>query len=212
MLTQGFHEDAPVADVAAVLDDAGILALAASITRAKASRLVQEFGSLGAVVAAPVSRLIASGLTSRMADRVKVISSAVQRVLLGEIKGRDQFSNYQAVLDYLRASMAFESVEQFRVLYLDKRNCLICDEVLGVGTVDHTPVYPREVAKRCLEVNACAIILSHNHPSGDTTPSHADIVMTKTLAETLKVFGIPVHDHIIVARDGHTSFKAAKLI
>jgi len=108
--------------------------------------------------------------------------------------------------------MAFESVEQFRVLYLDKRNCLICDEVLGVGTVDHTPVYPREVAKRCLEVNACAIILSHNHPSGDTTPSHADIVMTKTLAETLKVFGIPVHDHIIVARDGHTSFKAAKLI
>ncbi|HEY8273443.1 MAG TPA: DNA repair protein RadC, partial [Pseudolabrys sp.] len=115
-------------------------------------------------------------------------------------------------LDYCRAAMAFEPVEQVRILFLDKKNLLIADEVQGSGTVDHTPVYPREVVKRALELSATALILVHNHPSGDPTPSHADIEMTRTIVEVAKPLGIAVHDHIIVGRDGHASFKGLKLV
>jgi len=108
--------------------------------------------------------------------------------------------------------MAFADKERFRVLFLDKRNQLIADEVQGVGTVDHTPVYPREVVKRALELSATAVILVHNHPSGDPTPSRADIDMTKQIVEVAKPLGISVHDHIIVGRSGHVSFKSLKLI
>jgi DNA repair protein RadC len=108
--------------------------------------------------------------------------------------------------------MAYEKIEQFRILFLDKRNQLIADEVQQSGTVDHTPVYPREVVKRALELSATAIILVHNHPSGDPTPSTADITMTKSVVDIAKPLGIAVHDHIIVGRSGHVSFKSLKLI
>ena len=108
--------------------------------------------------------------------------------------------------------MAFENKEQFRVLFLDKRNQLIADEVQQTGTVDHTPVYPREVVKRALELSATAIILVHNHPSGDPTPSRADIEMTKAIIEVAKPLGIAVHDHLIVGKQGHASLKGLKLI
>jgi DNA repair protein RadC len=121
-------------------------------------------------------------------------------------------SSWSAVLDYCRTAMAFEDKEQFRILFLDKRNQLIADEVQQTGTVDHTPVYPREVVKRALELSATAIILVHNHPSGDPTPSRADIQMTHSIVETAKPLGISVHDHIIVGKDGHASLKGLKLI
>jgi DNA repair protein RadC len=116
------------------------------------------------------------------------------------------------VLDYCRSVQAFSDREQFRVLFLDKRNQLIADEIQQTGTVDHTPVYPREVVKRALELSATAIILVHNHPGGDPTPSHADIDMTKRIIEIAHGLGIEVHDHIIVGRDGHASLKGLKLI
>jgi DNA repair protein RadC len=116
------------------------------------------------------------------------------------------------VIDYCRTGMAFADKEQFRVLFLDKRNQLIADEVQQTGTVDHTPVYPREVIKRALELSSTAIILVHNHPSGDPTPSQADITMTKAIVDIAKPLGISVHDHIIVGKNGHASLKGMKLI
>ncbi len=121
-------------------------------------------------------------------------------------------SSWSAVIDYCRTSMAFADKEQFRVLFLDKRNQLIADEVQQKGTVDHTPVYPREVVKRALELSATAIVLVHNHPSGDPTPSRADIQMTMTIIEVARPLGIEVHDHIIVGKDGHVSLKGMRLI
>jgi DNA repair protein RadC len=128
------------------------------------------------------------------------------------VKKRTALSSWSAVLDYCRTSMAFADKEQFRVLFLDKRNQVIADEVQQTGTVDHTPVYPREVIKRALELSATALILVHNHPSGDPTPSRADIQMTQAIVEIAKPLGISVHDHIIVGKDGHTSLKGLKLI
>jgi DNA repair protein RadC len=121
-------------------------------------------------------------------------------------------SSWTAVLDYCRTAMAFAEREQFRILFLDKRNQLIVDEVQQVGTVDHTPVYPREVVKRALELSATAVILVHNHPSGDPTPSRADIDMTRQIAEVAKPLGVAVHDHIIVGRNGHASLKGLGLM
>ncbi len=125
---------------------------------------------------------------------------------------RTVLGSWSSVIDYCRASMAFAQVEQFRILFLDKRNSLIADEVQQTGTVDHTPVYPREVLKRALEVSASAIILVHNHPSGDPTPSQADIRMTREIADIGRPLGVLVHDHIIVGRNGHASLKGLKLI
>jgi DNA repair protein RadC len=116
------------------------------------------------------------------------------------------------VLDYCRTAQAFADREQFRVLFLDKRNQLIADEVQQTGTVDHAPVYPREVVKRALELSATAMVLVHNHPSGDPTPSHADVQMTQQIIAVAQPFGISVHDHIIVGKEGHASLKGLKLI
>ena len=128
-----------------------------------------------------------------------------------QVKKRAVLSSWPAVLDYCRAAQAFADKEQFRILFLDKRNQLIADELQQTGTVDHTPVYPREVVKRALELSATAIILVHNHPSGDPTPSRADIQMTKAIIDVAKPLGI-VHDHIIVGKEGHASLKGLKLI
>jgi DNA repair protein RadC len=132
--------------------------------------------------------------------------------LKGEIAARQVLASWQQVIDYCHAAMAFETREQFRILFLDKRNVLIADEVQQTGTVDHTPVYPREVMRRALELSASALILVHNHPSGDPTPSRADIDMTRTIVETGKPLGIVVHDHIIIGRQGHASLRGLQLM
>ena len=143
---------------------------------------------------------------------IKLIAAAAQRVAKGGIKQRTVLSSWSAVIDYCRTAMAFADREQFRILFLDKRNQLIADEVQQVGTIDHTPVYPREVVKRALELSSSAIILVHNHPSGDPMPSQADIQMTKSIVDVAATLGIGVHDHIIVGKNGHASFKGLKLM
>ena len=140
------------------------------------------------------------------------VRAAALRILHGKIKDRPTLSSWSAVLDYLRAAMAFEPREQLRVLFLDKRNHLIADELHQHGTIDHTPVYPREVVRRALELGATALVLVHNHPSGDPTPSRSDTEMTKSIIEACGVFGIAMHDHVIIAKGGHSSLKALGLI
>jgi DNA repair protein RadC len=143
---------------------------------------------------------------------LKIVQAAASRLLRGAIKKRPVLSSWSAVLDYCRTAQAFADREEFRILFLDKRNQLIADEVQQTGTVDHTPVYPREVVKRALELSATAIVLVHNHPGGDPTPSRADIDMTKQVVDVARGLGIAVHDHIIVGKQGHASLKGLKLI
>ena len=140
------------------------------------------------------------------------MEAAAHQLARGQVQKRTVLSSWSNVLDYCRTAMAFADKEQLRVLFLDKRNRLIADELQQEGTVDHTPVYPREVVKRALELSATAVILVHNHPSGDPTPSQADIEMTRVIVEVAKPLGISVHDHIIVGKEGHASFKGLKLI
>ena len=130
----------------------------------------------------------------------------------GQVTKRAALSSWTAVIDYVRAAQAFAEKEQFRILFLDKKNQVIADEVQQEGTVDHTPVYPREVVKRALELSATALILVHNHPSGDPTPSQADVEMTRQVAQVARTLGIQVLDHVIVGKDGHASLKGLKLI
>jgi DNA repair protein RadC len=143
---------------------------------------------------------------------IKVVAAIASQSLRSEIQERTVLSSWTAVINYCTATMAHEKIEQFRILFLDKKNALIADEVQQTGTIDHTPVYPREVIKRALEVSASAIILVHNHPSGDPTPSQADIDMTRTIIESAAPMGIVVHDHIIVGKMGHASLKGLQLI
>jgi len=143
---------------------------------------------------------------------LKLIKTAAERLVKIQIQSRPTLSSWSGVLDYLRLAQGYEAREQFRILFLDKKNHLIADEVQGHGTVDHTPVYVREVVKRALELSATAIILVHNHPSGDTTPSRADIDVTKQIIDAAKPLGVSVHDHVIVGRNGHASLKALRLI
>ena len=178
-----------------------------------AKKLIETFGSFSEAVSAPVARLAEiKGLGPAAITELKVVQAAASRLARGEVKRRKVLSSWSSVLDYCRTAQAFAEKEQFRVLFLDKRNQLIADEVQQTGTVDHTPVYPREVVKRALELSATAIILVHNHPSGDPTPSRADIQMTQQIVEVAKPLGISVHDHIIVGKEGHASFKGLKLI
>jgi DNA repair protein RadC len=178
-----------------------------------AKALLKAFGSFAEVIAAPAARLgEVPGVGDAVIAELKVVQAAARRFVRGELKDRRVLSSWSAVLDYCRTAQAFADKEQFRVLFLDKRNQLIADETQAVGTVDHTPVYPREVVKRALELAATAVILVHNHPSGDPTPSAADIQMTQAIVEAARPFGISVHDHIIVGRDGHASLKALKLM
>ena len=172
-----------------------------------------HFGSLAEVIAAPAGRLgEVKGLGPTAAADIKLIHAAALSLTGSEMRRKTVLGSWSQVLDYCRAAMAFEEKEQFRLLFLDKKNQLIRDEVQQVGTVDHTPVYPREVVKRALELSSTAIILVHNHPSGDPTPSRADIDMTKTIIDIATPLGIQVHDHIIIARDGHASLKGLQLI
>jgi DNA repair protein RadC len=178
-----------------------------------AKNLITTFGSFAEVISAPIARLAeVKGLGTTAITELKIIHTAASRLARGQVRKRPVLSSWSNVIDYCRTTMAFAEKEQFRVLFLDKRNQLIVDEVQQTGTVDHTPVYPREVVKRALELSATALILVHNHPSGDPTPSGADIEMTRTIVEVAKPLGIEVHDHIIVGRDGHASLKSLKLI
>ena len=178
-----------------------------------AKDLIATFGSFAEAISAPVERLEKiAGLGPSAITQLKAVQAAATRLTRGEIKRRPVLSSWSAVLDYCRTSMAFAEKELFRILFLDKRNQMIADEVQQTGTVDHTPIYPREVVKRALELSATAIILVHNHPSGDPTPSRADIQMTQAIIEVARPLGIAVHDHIIVGKDGHASFRGLKLI
>jgi DNA repair protein RadC len=178
-----------------------------------AKALIARFGSFTEVLAAAPERLKeVPGVGDAVVTELKIVHAAGLRLIKGEISQRALLSSWSAVLDYCRAAMAFAEREQFRILFLDKKNGLIADEVQGIGTVDHTPVYPREVMKRALELGASAIILVHNHPSGDPTPSAADIDMTRRLIEAGDKLAVKVHDHIIIGRNGHASFRTLKLM
>jgi DNA repair protein RadC len=178
-----------------------------------AKTLIGKFGSFAETVHAPAARLReVDGLGEAAITEIKLIAAAASRVAKGQLKQRTVLSSWSAVIEYCRAAMAFADKEQFRILFLDKRNQLIADELQQVGTIDHTPVYPREVVKRALELSATAIIMVHNHPSGDPTPSQADIQMTKAIVDISAPLGISVHDHIIVGKNGHASLKGLRLI
>ncbi|OYW68175.1 MAG: hypothetical protein B7Z40_04050 [Bosea sp. 12-68-7] len=178
-----------------------------------AKELIARFGSFAEVLGAPAARLTeVNGIGEGVALDLKVVEAALQRMARGAVTRRTVLSSWSAVLDYCRTTMAFAEREQFRLLFLDKKNAVIADEVQQTGTVDHTPVYPREVIRRALELSASAIILVHNHPSGDPTPSAADVKMTRELVDIAKPLGIAIHDHVIVGRDGHASFRGLGLI
>jgi DNA repair protein RadC len=181
-------------------------------TKELAKALLKKFGSFAEVIHAPEARLREAGLKDAPVNQLKLIAAAADRIARGEIKRNVALSSWNEVIDYCRSSMAFADKEQFRLLFLDKKNQLIADEVQQTGTVDHTPVYPREVIKRALELSATALILVHNHPSGDPTPSQADIQMTKAIVDIAAPLGIAVHDHIIVGKGGHASLKGMRLI
>ena len=178
-----------------------------------AKALIARFGGFAEVLGAAPERLAeVDGIGETAALDIKIIAAAARRMARGEVAKRESLSSWKDVIDYCRTTIAFEDREEFHILFLDKRNGLIADEKQGHGTVDHTPVYPREVVKRALELSATAIILVHNHPSGDPTPSTADIRMTLDIAAIAKPLGIALHDHIIVGRQGHASFRGLKLI
>lgn len=182
-------------------------------TKPIAKRLLATFGTFAEVINAPPQRLLeVDGIGERAVDELKLIRAAAARLAKTEIRAKPGLSSWAAVVDYLRIAQAYDHIEQFRILFLDKKNNLIADEVQGRGTVDHTPVYVREVVKRALELHATALILVHNHPSGDTTPSRADIDMTKHIADAARPLGITIHDHVIVGRNGHASFRQLRLL
>lgn len=182
-------------------------------TKPIAKRLLARFKSFADVINAPPERLReVEGVGDRAIDELKLIRAAALRLMQGEILGRQVLDTWSTVLAYCRAAQGFDDRERFRILFLDKKNQLIADEVQQEGTVDHTPVYVREVVKRALELAASAIVLVHNHPSGDPSPSRADVDMTRLIVEVAKPLGIVVHDHIIVGRKGHASLKALKLL
>lgn len=182
-------------------------------TKPIAKLLIDRFGSFSEVLGAPPHLLREiDGLGPMAVTDLKVILAAAQRFSRDGIRKKHVLASWTELIDYCHSQMAFEDKEQFRILFLDKKNMLIADEVQQVGTVDHTPVYTREVIKRTLELSATAIILVHNHPSGDPTPSSADIAMTKAIIDVAAPLGITIHDHVIIGKSGHISLKAQKLI
>lgn len=182
-------------------------------TKPIAKDLLAKFGSLSAILgASPRELKQVKKVGEQVARDIKTVAAIMNRSLITDLRTRTLLSSWSAVIEYCTSAMAHETIEQFRILFLDKKNMLIADEIQQKGTIDHTPVYPREVVKRALELSASALILVHNHPSGDPTPSRADIDMTKTIIETCAPMGIVIHDHVIIGKDGHVSMKALQLI
>ncbi|MFN3515120.1 MAG: RadC family protein [Phenylobacterium sp.] len=177
-----------------------------------AKALIARFGSLPAVLAASIPELKSvPGVGEAVALDLKLLQETALRLSRAGVERRTVITSWSQLLDYVKLALAHEPREQFRVLFLDKKNQLIADEVMGHGTVDHAPVYPREVARRALELSASALILVHNHPSGDPTPSSADVAMTREIVEAARALRLTVHDHLVVGRDGVASFKALGL-
>ncbi|BCW88245.1 hypothetical protein sos41_13830 [Alphaproteobacteria bacterium SO-S41] len=182
-------------------------------TKPLAKTLIERFGSYEEVLAAPPERLRAiKGMSDGAVALLKTVEAAAIRLARKSVQTKPVISSWTALLDYCKAAIARAPVEQFRLLLLDRKNRLIEDAVMAEGTIDHTPVYPREIVKRALEAGASAMILVHNHPSGDPTPSRADIEMTKAIAAAAKPLGVAVHDHLVIGRGGHASFKELGLL
>jgi len=178
-----------------------------------AKALIARFGSFAEAIAAEPARLAeVEGMSQGAIAEFKIVEAGAKRFAKGVARKRLPVGSFSAVIDYCRTAMAFDAREEFRVLFLDRKNGLIADESQGVGTVDQTPVYPREVVRRALELSATAVILVHNHPSGDPTPSAQDVKMTLDIIAVAQPLGVAVHDHIIVGRDGHASLKGLRLI
>ena len=178
-----------------------------------AKALLRRFGSFAAVISAEQERLAeVRGIGESGIVALKTVQAAALRMMRDEVMERPILNAWDKVLAYCRASMGYGATEQFRVLFLNNKNVLIADEVQQTGTVDHTPVYPREVVKRALELGASAIVMVHNHPSGDPTPSKADIDMTRNVRDAGKALGVTLHDHVIVGREGYASLKSLGLI
>ena len=182
-------------------------------TKGMAKSMLARFGNLEGVLNAPAAELrTIKGIGPRVAESMTVLAAIHRRALEDRFREKTVLSSWKDVLTYLRAEMGFLHREQFRVLFLNKRNALIANEAMQEGTVDHAPAYPREVIRRAIELSATAVVLVHNHPSGDPTPSRADIQMTLQIIEAGKPLGIEVHDHIVMGRDGHASLKGLGLV
>jgi DNA repair protein RadC len=178
-----------------------------------AKDLLQKFGSVSAVLATSPERLMeVKGVGETAAAYIRATNLLLQHAAADQVKDRPVISNWAALLNYVSAKIKHEKTEQARVLYLDRKNKLIADELAGRGTVDHAPIYPREIAKRALELSASAVILVHNHPSGDPTPSRADVELTRDIERSLAPFEIKVHDHLVVGARETVSMKAKGLI
>ena len=178
-----------------------------------AHQLLDVFGDFNRVLSAPTSRLAeVKGVGDAVIDELKIVEAAAQRLARSRILQRHVISSWDAVLDYCHTTMAHRDTEQFRVLYLDRKNVLVADEAQAQGTVDHVPVYPREVVKRALELNASALILVHNHPSGDPTPSEADIAMTRQVQIAAEALGLTLHDHLVIGKSRELSFRSQGLL
>ncbi|MCC5962766.1 MAG: DNA repair protein RadC [Rhodobacteraceae bacterium] len=176
-------------------------------------QLIEEFGDLNNVIAAPVERLrLVHGVGDSVITELKLIAACAERMARARIMDRPVLSGWQALLDYCHTTMSHRETEQFRVLFLDRKNTLIADEAQAEGTVDHVPVYPREILRRALALNASALILVHNHPSGDPTPSEADISMTRMVQSAGEVLSVTLHDHIIIGKSREVSFRGAGLL
>lgn len=174
-----------------------------------ARALLDQFGDFNRVLSAPAERLATiKGIGDAVITDFKIIEAAAHRMARSKIMQRPVISSWDAILDYCHTTMAHRETEQFRVLYLDRKNTLIADEEQARGTVDHVPVYPREVAKRALELNASALILVHNHPSGDPTPSQSDIDMTAQIQAACRALGLTLHDHLIIGKSRELSFRS----
>ena len=178
-----------------------------------AKHLLAEFGDFNHVISAPVTRLLGvSGVGVAVVQELKIVEATAHRLAQVRVLGRDALTSWDSLMTYCKIAMAHCPNERFRVLYLDRKNILIADEEQAKGTVDHVPVYPREVAKRALELNASALILVHNHPSGDPTPSPADIAMTKRINAAVNALGITLHDHVVVGKGTEASFRSLGLL
>jgi DNA repair protein RadC len=189
------------------------LALPRRDTKPIARALLNRFGSFANAIAAPVEELRETeGLGDAGLAALKTVQAAALRLMRSEVLDRPVLNNWDRLTGYLTAALARERVEQFRILFLDSKNRLIADEAQARGTVNHTPVYPREVAKRCLELQATALILVHNHPSGDPTPSRADVEMTREVKAAVATLGIVVHDHLTMGNGRHLSFRREGLL
>jgi DNA repair protein RadC len=181
-------------------------------TKPLAKRLLERFGTVGDVFAAEPAQLREFEIDQRTLVMFRAVREAGRRLAERKVKDMPVLTNWQQLLDYCHAALAHEKTEQFRILFLDRKNVLIADETQQRGTIDHTPVYPREVVKRALEHGAAALILVHNHPSGDPKPSRDDIEMTNEIRRAAEALGIAIHDHLVIGRKGHASFRSLGLL